>query len=88
MEEVCEQMNGCGDDQATLSKAHSLSFDLQDTAQLQQLAADAAVPLHLQSADVLALIDKSLPTMMGLAGWHMSSNFSLRMGIAYASSHC
>ena len=41
---------------------------LQETAQAQQVAASVAASLHLPAADFLTLVDKSLPTALGLAG--------------------
>ena len=35
---------------------------------MQQMATNFAAPLHLQTAEVLTLMDKSMPTMIGLAG--------------------
>lgn len=68
---------------------HAALKPLQETAQAQQFAAAAASSLHLQSADVLAILDKSLPTAVGLAaipfivhpidnGIHAIMNVSLR----------
>lgn len=41
---------------------------MQETAQVQQAAAGAAASLHLAAADLVTLVDKSLPTALGLAG--------------------
>jgi len=68
---------------------HAALRPLEETVQAQQLAAMAATSLHLPPAEVLALMDKSLPTAVGLAvipfivhpidnGIHAIMNASLR----------
>jgi len=55
----------------------SANYHVQETVQAQQLAAMAATSLHLPPAEVLALMDKSLPTAVGLAGKAIPLSFHL-----------
>jgi fission process protein 1 len=68
---------------------HAALQPLEETAQAQQLAASAAASLNLPAADILTILDKSLPTAVGLAvipfivhpidnGIHALMNFTLR----------
>lgn len=49
------------------------SICLQETAQVQQLVSASAASLHASAADVMTIMDKSLPTAVGLAGLHLSN---------------
>lgn len=59
-------MGGACQADVRLIKASRLH--LQETAQVQQLAAEAAASLNMAAPDLISIVDKSLPTACGLAG--------------------